>query len=477
MFSCSPCLRLTGIQRFSISAGLAVPVSELEAGVANSMGWASGDFGLFMPSSTACDRADDCNSRRLNEDTAELITKDADALAPFFERLMTLSITVGVVAALQLGLVLCWSRCANRRFYAARARRADSMRRASTRRRGLMDAENEDVESESDLYHASDRFRPFPGVAVFPCLLLVACKLFVTGLVANAVDLVLTPSSLKGIESKQIWCAASALAAAASMCAYARGARYPCHPATFWPTRDMRLTVHSNGWCRISAIATLIAITGYNLLGWYVTVHFLRRYRASQWKGAAKPADVDGVKDPLFRLLSRLRSRWLPDTRCCRHAVPRVVSDRGQGKFAKPASSLVEPERTERLLAWSELCALRKTNAADVMDAYQFAFFPRSNGATSIAIFFDHYGLTCQMLIAVLSGSGNHIEPGSSLATFQVVATLLLQLSHAAFCLYVYPSMDKLDSVVVGSQVLAPPRAEQPPGAARATRRACYPHA
>lgn len=230
----------------------------------------------------------------------------------------------------------------------------------------------------------------------------------------------------------------------------------------------------------------------YATVGWYATVDFTVRFRATGWAGAAQPTSLEGVKDPVFQLLSWLRVRCMPSG-CLRHAYPRAITDRGvrtappqkrgqrllarcsaashvrarapacsralvcppqTGKVSRPAEWTVEPKRTERLLVCSEFFALRKGNAADALDAYHFAFFPRSGCHSPVSIFFCHGGMTVQLLIAVLAGAGRHITPGTALAKFQVVATLLLQLCFGLYCLLCLPAKEKLLSVAIGIQFL-----------------------
>lgn len=169
--------------------------------------------------------------------------------------------------------------------------------------------------------------------------------------------------------------------------------------------------------------------------------------RTDTWKPAAPPASVAAIKDPFFRVMSGLRLRL-----CCTASVKYAISDRGQGKFGKPKTLTAEPARTERLLQYKSPITFRYDNAGDSFDAYQFAYFPRSNGRNLLNPFFDHYGLVSQMTIAMLSGAGGAITKGSTLANLQVGAIGALQILHSLFCFVLFPSCDKADSWMQGAR-------------------------
>jgi len=180
------------------------------------------------------------------------------------------------------------------------------------------------------------------------------------------------------------------------------------------------------------------------LFGWFVIIDFVVRFRKLCWKATTYPDTAGEVKDPIFRWLSHVR------TRCCclRLRFGKAITDRAQGKFAKPPEHLKEPFRTERLLR--HFFHLRRSNAVDTLDAYQFSLFPKSNGVRAVHICFDHGGMTVQTFIAVLAGAGRNIKKGSGLAICSMVAMASAQLLYALFCLLLFPSNDKGDSSMVG---------------------------
>ena len=139
-----------------------------------------------------------------------------------------------------------------------------------------------------------------------------------------------------------------------------------------------------------------------------------------------------------MRQLSRLRVRY----KCLRVVGVRAISDRPQGKFSKPADLTKEPARTERLLGWGYF-KLYYGNAADFLDAYQFALFPMGSGRHVLSLYINHYQLTTQMTIALLSGIGRNLVAGSAAGYVQVVSTSVLQLAFGVYCLCIFPTCDK----------------------------------
>mgnify|MGYP006137664089 CR=1 FL=1 len=210
----------------------------------------------------------------------------------------------------------------------------------------------------------------------------------------------------------------------------------------------------SEARCRALAAASLVLVSMYTLLGWIILIQFTYCYRKTCWKGAAPPDGVNAIKDPFFRLLSRLRLRSRALAAPYRHA----VTDRARGKFGKPKEWTAEPDRTERLLnpnGWGLLghyTQLYHGNAADFLDAYQFPLFPMGSGGSPISPFMNHYVMTTQLGIGALSGWGRHITVGTAFATFQVAATMTLQFCLGVYLLILYPTCDKADSFMIGWQ-------------------------
>ena len=259
------------------------------------------------------------------------------------------------------------------------------------------------------------------GCFVFPALFLVVLKLFATGLAKSSARLLLL------------------------------GTDKSC-PQT---------AIHA---CKGLAIFALALVLSLLLIGWTSITYFNLSYRKVVWKQGARPETVQTVDDHCFRWAAKLRLK-LCGTRAslasslscflwpCRatqrhHSASEGITgasgaeherraftgiNRMRGKYAKPKADTAEPERTERLLGGFQLLTLHKRNASDTMDAYQFPFAPRSNGAGPFTVYFDLCALTVAIVTAVLAAYGSTCDPGSGCATVQVTGTFSLQLGFAAF--------------------------------------------
>jgi len=401
-----------GAQRAGLSGGLAVRKSDIDAGVSDSFGWASGDLGLFTtpvpPPPPPAVSASSVNGRSLSKDNTTS-SMDKTTSVPeatwngpslvyngLIEKLNLFGIFGMSVAALQLLVALWWKFGINRHFYLEQSGAKWDAGSLPTGRKGLVRSKS----GKQAQTRSGTKYCAFPGIFVFPNVLLVACKLFVTGLMDSATNLSMNMSPNEACEATT---------------------------------------------CKLVSVITLSGALLYALLGWFVMIDYAWRFRASSWKANPRPETPNEAKDPIFRLLNSARRRF-----GCRRT--RVVTDRALGKFAKPQEDLREPERTERLLR--QLFFLRRRRCADMLDAYQFAFFPRSNGVRAINICFDHGGMTVQLVIAVLCGVGKNIDKGTVLATVQVATTCTLQFLYALFCLLWWPSCDKADAWMTGMQFL-----------------------
>lgn len=156
---------MMGAQRLELSAGLAVPKSEVQTGVADGLGWAGGDLGLFRDAPT------DEEGRRLEEARPK-------ALSSLYSKLTTLSIAMGIATFAQIFIHFYWKHRANKRYYARKVL-------TGTVKRIQFD-NPKDEESEKIA------FNKFPIVFVFPSIFLVVFKLFCTGLMKNSLELLVT---------------------------------------------------------------------------------------------------------------------------------------------------------------------------------------------------------------------------------------------------------------------------------------------
>ena len=190
-------------------------------------------------------------------------------------------------------------------------------------------------------------FVPLPSALVFPGLLLIVFKIFVTNLVRSSV-MVLVDGEVAA--------------------------------------------------CRkVGGVVVLLACVAW-CLSIFALLFFINvRYRKQCWKPSKLLDEPDAVTDPLCRLVNRARlhiHRWLGRSETC------VVYDRSRGKWGKPPTELAEPERTERLLA--SPMAIIRGKAADVLDSYAFAIMPRSTGGRFTTQIFDHMTTTITVNLPAL---------------------------------------------------------------------------
>ena len=170
---------ILGVQRFSVSAGLASNKSTFQTGVADGMGWASGKFGLLgspppSPSASTTDPSiQNATGRRLQRSKGGQTDEDeVGSLEALNEQLLTLGIIVSFVLTLQLLLQVVWKHWKNRKYYAFL-----EASRASTRVIVLPKGKV-----------AQPPFAPIPGVFVHPNILSMALGIFVTGLAESSAE-------------------------------------------------------------------------------------------------------------------------------------------------------------------------------------------------------------------------------------------------------------------------------------------------
>lgn len=244
----------------------------------------------------------------------------------------------------------------------------------------------------------STPFRKFPIIFVFPSVFLIVFKLFATSLAKNSASLLATPTGAGDSPYKTL------------------------------------------------AGATLGATIGFAALGWFILIDFNNRFRESLWKPSKKPATASKVDDPFYRGVSLLRA-W-----CCGKDDARSIITRSQGKFSKPKRETFEPARTERLL--KRPLSLYKGNAADVLEAYQFAYFPLSAGKTSVSLFFNLIVMTAQLVMAILCGIGSSGNFDQSWGRMQVQCMLSVQWILFAYVWCLFPAHDRGDNLMFSAQFL-----------------------
>jgi hypothetical protein len=152
---------LLGAQRFSISSGLAVNGSGMHSAVADSMNWASGDFGFIRSSSRSRRQLAD-----VDPEAAAPVSKTAKTFASLINVYATMAATLLFVFVLYFLVQYYWRHHANRKFYIEQGR-------FSIKKKKI-------------------RFVPFPSLFVFPGLAVVGMSIFITAITSKSTALLMS---------------------------------------------------------------------------------------------------------------------------------------------------------------------------------------------------------------------------------------------------------------------------------------------
>ena len=276
---------ILGAQRFSCSAGLAVEKSDLQRGVAGSLGWMTGEVSILTP-----DKASSLFGRRLNDDDE---ATDPTSLTPECTTMVNIMITGGLAIVLtlllQLILVAAWRHLVNRRYY------------RSIRRVAPDNAHNQmNPAAPQSNQGLATKFFPFPKSLVWPTPLVFICCIFLTGLTRASVRVLATVES--GAWSSITGCMLAALAT-------------------------------------LTILAALVLFTVWDL--WI----FYRRHGSKvHWKKSARAATPREIGDPMMRLHANTRlllvSTALHAKRRASETLPR------RSTLAAPARPTLRERRT-----------------------------------------------------------------------------------------------------------------------------------
>ena len=297
-----------------------------------------------------------------------------------------------------------WKYAVNRKWYAAQnGVRYLQWCGSTTVERGGASSSNQDQNQSQKI----PSFVPYPAGLVFPGLQLIIVSVFLAGVAGNAVTVL---ASTEATSCESVVCS-----------------------------------------CQVLANIALLITLAYMLLAIRMLLRFNIHYRAATWRSSESVARPSMVKDPFMRALSKLRTRIYCLRRLVGHRSEAAV-DRSRGKFVRPRDEILEPTRTERLLA--RPYALFQHNASDVMDAYGFALMARASGTSSASTSFEVALLSAQLLISMLNGLGvgYQLQPSSPAALIQVAAILAVQLSFSLWVFCVSASNDRLTTLSTGIQ-------------------------
>ena len=251
-------------------------------------------------------------------------------------------------------------------------------------------------------------FVPFPSALVFPNLITVALMIMLTGTVEAAVHL------LGSVH----------LNAAAGIGASCTGL------GCSWP-----------------AIVVLVCVAGYMAWFLYMVLTLYKHHAPILWEDADQPVHHTEVEDPVLRVMVRFGLQRA----CCRF---RTVVDRARGGFELTDDDIVEPARTQRLLA--RPFALQHDNPSDRFASMSLNLVGRSRGNSLPGITYDWVELFVQLAIAAALGMGPSIVAvhgvGSGPATAQLVLVLVLQALLAVWLLAAGPGADRFECNMTAMQ-------------------------
>ena len=96
--------------------------------------------------------------------------------------------------------------------------------------------------------------------------------------------------------------------------------------------------------------------------------------------------------------------------------------------------------------------SLWKSNGTDSLEAYQFAYFPLGGGTHCASIFCNHFVLTCQMTMGILSGLGKAGVLVGAAAKAQVQIITGIQFSIFLYIWVLFPAHDRVDNLMFACQ-------------------------
>lgn len=247
-------------------------------------------------------------------------------------------------------------------------------------------------------------FIAFPGIFVFPSILTLGVVFFATGFVGTSLEIVFECNAI-----------------------------FPDDAASRYP-------------CMAPGITVLTLIGIFMLVNFTILMHFHMNFRKAAWAPIVMPDHPDGIEDPLFRLVSRIRYKFCGK---CRDP-QRVLLERERGEFVRRADKVEEPTRTERLLANPYI--IYRDCASDQLDALKLCFMNRASGASFLGVTYDFVVIVAQWMVALANGFGPSLKLGSPEAFAQMIVVITIQWGTASYIALLQPSVDRVDAIVMSVQ-------------------------
>lgn len=404
----NPMPMIFGVQRFAASSGLAVNQSELHAGIADAL--ASGPINGHLFDLNGAESDEDfvaSEGRRLTQAKR----RRSPQRNAFDSALANMGIVVGFILPIHVLLLLLWKYAINRGYY-RQLRRDQSLAAAK---------------QHATAPRKLPRFRKLPSFLLFPI-----------PEVRESRQIRIRP--LRGLHLTALVLVSRMLPVRVQTIALN-------YYAIVLMTTSVRLLTDSStdcdAQCRASTCIVLAGVCLHILLAAVVLAHFSIRHRRASWNALDLPDNPGHVEDPLYRLISRARSRM------CGSLCARTAIERSTGEFERDEADTLEPQRTERLL---RRVTLTRSSPSDALDSLGVTWLADSSGSSCRGVFYRWTAVTVSLLIAGICAMGKALETGSQEAVIQLSVILSLQWGFALWCYILQPAGDRLENLEAGTQ-------------------------
>ena len=411
---------ILGAQRFATSS---VPGGEggLQQSVASELGWITGDLRSILGSGSDDNtEIDEASGRRLQRRGGGASDAAGDALSRLQSSLTTFAIVMPSVMLVHALLLSLFAVCANRAWYAEQHASSKTssvgLVRLSTRR---INIQAKNSERRKNQKQATRRFRPLPGILVFPSIEMLVLNFLATGLTSAAAEVVFQDTEC-----------------------------------------------NSESCVEMPARVTLVFVLLYVIFSVGLVLRFYFRFGREMWQPTSPPDHPREVEDPFYRWVSKMR--W----RICAHDRPHIVMDRARGSYDGSAQDVAEPGRTERILR--RPLTLLPHNAVDSLDALRGTWLNRASSGLP-GVTYDSLVLTINFVLALLSGMNNAWQArareramldanATSLNSSDAISAMIegtrdlsvvivsLRLTLALYLAMAGPSGDRIENIVTTSQ-------------------------
>lgn len=431
---------LFGVQRLSLSSGLAVEMSDAYRSALASLAVFAGD--LEFLSSTKSMRRRRKLSNKITASRNETDEKSVSAeLVLLYNQLIACAVAVACAVVIEFFLVLIWRHFMNCRYYKQQSATGVKLDTAETGK--------------------AVQFVPFPKSFMWPTPLFFALFVCTTGLARSSTRLLAAspPDCTFG-------CLALAIVVLSLLVTF-MGVIILVTTRFFWrhgqdvqwktaSKHDLPKSI-ADPYMRLRAKMSVEA-AGLRLLA----KNALKRKSAAVHPGhlscrprtSVQDAALEGEASKAHFTSALPRRTSMKDARA--HAIVVLASkghrDRKSGVWTIPEADVAEPARTERILA--RPFALYSDRAGETWQKLEGFLFFRVNGARRVTMCYRPLVLIANMSFGILSGLQPLLAEGSTEATVQICTIVSLQLTMSAVCFCCLPDADRIISRFAGAQFL-----------------------